>query len=70
MKNIINLKKLRENMEEYTQKIQEGESFVVFKKSQPLFKISPVDDENWEEVIDFTKIKKEGVDINDILKRI
>jgi hypothetical protein len=25
---------------------------------------------NWEEVIDFTKIKKDGVDIDEILSRL
>lgn len=70
MKNIIGLKKLRENMTEYAEKVQKGESFIVFKQSKPLFKISPVEEEQWEEVIDFTKIKKGGVDINEVLRRL
>ena len=70
MENIITLKKLRENMQGYAQKVQKGRSFIVFKKSQPLFKISPVKGGVWEEVIDFTKTKKGGVDIAEILKRL
>lgn len=70
MENIINLKKLREHMQEYARKVQKGDSFIVFKKSKPLFKISPVDDGYWEEVIDFTKIKKQGVDVKDLLERL
>ena len=70
MENIITLKSLRENMQKYAQKVEKGRSFIVFKRSRPLFKISPVEEENWEEVIDFTKIKKGGVDINEILKRL
>jgi len=70
MDNIINLKNLRENMQEYAKRIQKGDSFIVFKKSKPLFKIVPINDESWEEVIDFTKINKQGVNIKDLLKRL
>ncbi len=70
MKNIITLKKLRENMQEYAQKVKKGQSFIVFKRSYPLFKISPVEEGPWEEVIDFTKIRKGGVDIKELLKRL
>lgn len=70
MENIINLKSLRENMQEYAQKVKKGHSFMVFKKSKPLFKISPIDEEYWEEVIDFTKIKKGGINLKELLKRL
>lgn len=70
MQNIVTLKKLRENMQKYAQKVKSGQSFVVFKRSQPLFKITPLEEESWEEVIDFTKIKRGGVDIDEILKRL
>lgn len=70
MENIITLKNLRENMQEYVEKVQKGRTFVVFKRSQPLFKISPLSEGAWEEVIDFTKIQKGGVDIQDLLKRL
>ena len=71
MKNIVALKELRENMNKYADKVADGNSFVVLKRSKPLFKISPIEeDENWEEVIDFTKIKKGGVDIKDVLSRL
>ena len=70
MENIINLKSLRENMQEYAQKVKKGQSFMVFKKSKPLFKISPIDEEYWEEVIDFTKIKKGGISLKELLQRL
>jgi antitoxin (DNA-binding transcriptional repressor) of toxin-antitoxin stability system len=70
MENIINLKNLRDNMQEYAQEVKKGRSFIVFKKSKPLFKISPINESPWEEVIDFTKIKKGGVDLKELLKRI
>ena len=70
MNNIISLKSLRENMQAYSQKVKKGYSFIVFKKSKPLFKISPVDEGCWEEVIDFTEIKRGGVNIKELLQRL
>ena len=70
MENIITLKNLRENMQEYAQKVKRGRSFIVFKKSKPLFKISPVEEGRWEEVIDFTKVKNGGVNIKELLERL
>ena len=46
-------------------------SFLVMKKSKPVFRLCPVDSEDeelWEEVIDFTKIKKGGVPVDELLK--
>ena len=70
MENIITLKNLRENMQEYAQKVQNGDSFIVFKRSKPLFKIAPIEAGVWEEVIDFTKIKKGGVNLKELLQRL
>jgi len=71
MENIIGLKDLRQKMSEYSEKVKEGKSFIVVKRSKPLFKISPIEeDEIWEPVIDFTKIKKGGIDIDDLLLRL
>ena len=75
MKNsIIGLKELRENTENYITKIKKGRSFIVVRKSKPIFKISPVDewgDEGvWETVVDFTEINPKGVPIKDVLKAL
>jgi len=73
MEKIIGLKELRENLPAYEKKIAAGESFLVVKKSKPVFRISPIDRDNeelWEEVIDFTKIQKGGVAIDDLLSRL
>jgi prevent-host-death family protein len=68
---IIGLKELRENVVEYAQQVARGKTFIVVKQSKPLFKISPVEeDENWEEVIDFTKIRKGGIKIDELLARL
>ncbi len=67
----VSLRELREKTADLLQEIDKGQSYTVFKRSQPIFKISPLnEDERWEEVVDFTKIKKGGVDIDDILSRV
>jgi antitoxin (DNA-binding transcriptional repressor) of toxin-antitoxin stability system len=72
MDKIIGLKDLRENLPAYAEKINHGACFVVVKKSKPLFRICPVgeDESLWEDVVDFTKIKKGGVDIKELLNRL
>ena len=72
MKNIIGLKELRENVDAYVSQIKSGRSFTVVRRSKPLFKISPPDEDSdpWEAVVDFTKIKRGGISLKDILSRI
>jgi antitoxin (DNA-binding transcriptional repressor) of toxin-antitoxin stability system len=97
---IVGLKELRENMEVYITKVQQGGSFVVVRKSKVVFRIAPPNDgrekeetrdkrqetrgaeqgrklpaakmvdDAWEEVVDFTKIKRGGVSIPDLLSRL
>lgn len=71
-KNIVGLKELRENMETYIKRVNEGESITVFRRSTPLFRLSPVDTEEigWETVVDFTKINENGVPAKDVLATI
>ncbi len=73
MKNtLIGLKELRENAGDYIAQIQKGKTFIVIRRSKPVFKISPPDEcsDFWEPVIDFTKIKKGGVSLKTLLSRI
>ena len=70
MENIVGLKELRQNIEKYAARVKEGESLLVVKRSKPLFRITPPEDEQWEEVVDFTKIRKGGVAIDDLLSRL
>lgn len=67
--NTVGLKEFREEVGKYEKKIQRGESIVVYRRSTPLFKIVPID-EQWEEVIDFTHLKKGGVNIDELLNRL
>lgn len=70
MENIVALKDLRLNMDTYIRKVNTGQSFIVLKKNKPIFKLEPINAGSWEEVIDFTKIRKGGVSIDEILKRL
>lgn len=72
MKNIIGLKELRENVDAYVSQIEKGRSFTVVRRSLPLFRIVPPDEDQelWETVVDFTKIKKGGIPIKDLLSRL
>jgi antitoxin (DNA-binding transcriptional repressor) of toxin-antitoxin stability system len=68
---IIGLKELRQNMDDYISRVKQGNSFIVMKKSQAIFKIVPLEqDESWETVIDFSKLKKGGVNIQELLTRL
>ncbi|MFH1956288.1 MAG: type II toxin-antitoxin system prevent-host-death family antitoxin [Patescibacteria group bacterium] len=72
MGNIVGLKDLRQNMADYAKKVQKGRSFIIVKQSKPLFRIAPISEEKeeWQEVIDFTKLRKGGVEIKEILSRL
>lgn len=68
MEKLIALKDLRLNMGKYATLVKAGKSFIVLKQSKPIFRITPVDEDgNWEEAVNFTKIKKGGVDIDALL---
>lgn len=68
-KHIVGLKELRENMEAYIKRVHRGESIIVFRRSTPLFRITPVDasEEGWETVVDFTKETGRGVPVEELL---
>ena len=61
-KNIVGLKELRENMDSYISGVEKGRSFIVVRRSRPIFRLAPIDvwgDEGvWEKVVDFKKIKR------------
>jgi len=68
----VGLKELRENMEKYASLIKKGRSFIVVKRSRPLFKISSIDEDDglWETVVDFTKLRKGGIPAEELLSRL
>lgn len=68
MDNVIGLKEFRENLGEYEKLVQAGRSFVVMKRSRPIFTVSPVDEDGWETVIDFTKFRRGGIPAGELIK--
>lgn len=66
-KDIVKLKDFRTDIDYFVQQVKQGKAFIVFRRSEPIFKIAPIEEERWEEVIDFTKVKKGGVDIDELL---
>ena len=72
---IVGLRELRENLADYVKAIQGGATFTVVRRSKPIFNLSPVDvttanETAWEAVVDFSTIKKGGVNIKEIIKRL
>lgn len=73
MKNsIIGFKELRENADTFISQIEKGRSFIVVRRSKPIFKISPPTDEQdmWETVVDFTEFYKEGIPASKLLRKL
>lgn len=71
MESIIGLKELRENMETYEKRVKRGHSFIVMKRSKPIFRLTPVDEEiGWETVVDFTKLRKGGIPANELINKL
>jgi len=70
MNNMVGLKELRQNLEQYVRLVEQGKSLIVLRRSKPLFRISPIEEEEWEEVIDFTKIRRGGILIKELLSRL
>jgi len=69
--NIIGLKELRENVDTYITEVKKGKTFLVIKRSKPIFKIIPPDEEElWETVVDFTKISKSGISADELLAHL
>jgi prevent-host-death family protein len=71
MRNIVGLKELRQNVDKFVARVGRGESFVVMRRSRPIFRITPVDEEEgWETIIDFTKIPKyrNGIPADELLR--
>ena len=66
----IPLKDFRQNVAKYEKRVQKGDSFVITRRSRPLFRISPVEGEDWETVVDFTAFRKGGLSAKELLERL
>ncbi len=73
MDSIIGLKELREDVAKFARQVSRGRSFIVVKRSKPLFRIIPLevdpveDAKGYKTLIDFTKIRKGGVPFEEVL---
>ena len=77
MNNIVNIKELRLHMDKYVNAVAKGKSFLVMKRSRPVFQMNPIkeialaeDGKGWKTVIDFTTIRKRGVPLADAMKAL
>ncbi len=50
MKNIVGLKEFRKNVDVWIKYVKHGNSVVVLKRSEPVFKVSPVYEDLWEPI--------------------
>jgi len=66
---IVALKDFRLNAPKYIAALEKGESFVVVKRSRPVFRLEPVD-EVWETVGDFSSMKNGGVSAKALLQKL
>ena len=65
----VGLREFRTGMDRYIKKATK-EEVVIYKHSKPLFRLATFNEEPWEEVIDFTKINKGGILMEDLLARL
>lgn len=69
--NIVGVKELRANLDRYIDQVRKGLTFTIVKRSKAVFRIVPLqEEEQWEQVVDFTRIRKGGVAIDNLLKRL
>lgn len=67
--NIIALKEFRLNAQKYIDASAMGQSFIVVKRSHPVFRIEPVE-EKWETVLDFSSLSAGGISADKLLKKL
>ena len=74
MSNIIGLKDLRENTEKYISAVGKGKSFTVVRRSRPVFRLLPVDENQdegaWETVLDLSRGKNASITAGELLRMI
>ncbi len=67
--NIIALKEFRLNTQKYIDASSKGHSFIIVKRSYPVFRIEPME-EKWETVADFRSLSGGGVSAKKLLKAL
>ena len=71
---IIGLKELRANTDTYIEAVKKGRSFIVVRKSKPIFRIAPPDlwgDEGeWETLVDFKGTLGRGFSAQSLIAKL
>ena len=70
---IIGFKEFRQNANRYIGRVNRCEYLTIVRRSEPIFRMFPPDEDDnnlWETVIDFTKINKNGVPAEKVLKAL
>lgn len=70
MPTTVGLREFRENMATYERQVGAGKSFVIMKRAKPIFVVSPIEQDGWETVIDFTAFRPEGISAKELLMRL
>ena len=65
--NIIALKEFRSNAQKYIDASAKGHSFIVVKRSSPVFRIEPME-EQWESIADFSTLRGGGISAKKFFK--
>lgn len=77
--NTISIKNLRENLPSVANAAEKGESFIVYRRSKPCFRIEPIfdevdpeeDEKGWTTIVDFTDGgKRRGEPIQNVIKAL
>ena len=66
---IIALKEFRLNAQKYIDASSKGHSFIVVKRSHPVFRIEPVK-EQWETIADFSALSGGGISAKKLLRTL
>ena len=65
----VGVREFRTGIDKYVKRAAK-EEVVIYKHSKPFFRLATFEEEPWEEVIDFTPMRKGGVLIEDLLARL
>ncbi|MDP4000094.1 MAG: type II toxin-antitoxin system prevent-host-death family antitoxin [bacterium] len=66
----IGIKEFQQHASRYSKEVQQGKSFIVYSRSKPVMKLVPVDEGDWETLIDFTKFRKGGIPLSELEQKL
>lgn len=66
----VGIKEFQQHASRYSKEVQRGKSFVVYSRSKPVMKVVPVDEGDWEPLIDFTEFRKDGIALSELKRKL